>query len=544
MMSLKDDDCKGYVRAGHIFKKMRRFDAAKTVYAHGLKFVKDISGRKTLEKCQSELEEARKAFAPDTTRDPLAVLPYELVLHCLQGFTLPEVTVLLSVCKSWNKTLIDMPELWRIIDCTSATAAKRVTQSFIKACAAKSNYTATEVHLRHLGNRGATETLPWLLEKCKQLVTIDIGQARPQCISAMIPQIFQAEKLRKLVVDCRLPYSLFLNLAKGCKQLRHAEFHNVDISLDYIESSDIPNPNLEHFVLALESSRCTYAHSWHSLARWIGHLTKLKHLTLINTPVDPKTCRRAFKGMTQLKTLTLCGVPMFLLPQLPPSLEKISFIKCSMRPKVPSQMPHIIYGEEPISSTEDVVATLPNLRSLNLLENTHFPPTMNHFLSTSLAPYQHLSDLFLIKETSMKLPTNLEELAPNLERLSIYGSATVAGPKICTMAVKSWPRLYDLDLSHTDITSRDVLLLLAACESTSSSAGSSSISEIGANASMPKLKLRKLALGGRTDWIDRSVIDKALAMGISIDTCTYTFNVKGERTKYSVRKSTMISYYG
>jgi hypothetical protein len=156
-----------------------------------------------------------------------------------------------------------MPEIWRNIDCSMASANKRVNLKFIQNCIKRSKSSIAHLNIRWLGDRSATRVFPLLFTSCKSIESLEVAETRPMCIAAMMPSCFSQSKFTRIVIHCNIQYKTVVQLVQGCQNLTVAKFLSIELPPAHQEiTHESVTQSLKVLVLGLKEMKVNHVPSW------------------------------------------------------------------------------------------------------------------------------------------------------------------------------------------------------------------------------------------------------------------------------------------
>lgn len=218
-------DARGYLRCGQLGRLKGDFAGAQRWYQQALKNVpQNHEGYHNLASLSAKSID--KSAAPQSKcRDPLTILPLEVIQMVYQYLDLQEATTCLRVSRLWRNNLLATHSIWKTFDLTGTK--KDITFKHLRACVRRLPNPPTTVRLdkltaaavRHLsGYFGAywIETLEHLSLDLPNLLDLDsfIGSAT-------------AIKSLHLGTRCPVYFVLVSDLLRTCDTLRYARFDAV-----------------------------------------------------------------------------------------------------------------------------------------------------------------------------------------------------------------------------------------------------------------------------------------------------------------------------
>lgn len=203
MVRIDRADPRGYLRCGQLSRLKNEIGEAKKWYGQGLKNVPDTT--EGYQKILSSMK-SKTVVPPKKFRDPLKILPMDLIHMTLQYLEFWDITSSLRVSKTWRNTLLATHSVWRTLDLSGTR--KDVTIGSMKACIRRLPLPPTTIHLHRL-TVAAVNYLRLYLERWTAIEHFSIHQSSLWSSS----NILAASRTIKS-----------LHVGKGC----HVDFNSVD----------------------------------------------------------------------------------------------------------------------------------------------------------------------------------------------------------------------------------------------------------------------------------------------------------------------------
>ena len=123
IIRLAPDESKGYIRAGELYEMQGKSGKAIEIYELGIENVAS--------ECQSLLMERMSSLQQRMDQvahyDFMTQLPSELVSNIFQRLSIVDLTHCMDVCKAWEKQILEVSEVWRVVN-TDYTATKSLSE--------------------------------------------------------------------------------------------------------------------------------------------------------------------------------------------------------------------------------------------------------------------------------------------------------------------------------------------------------------------------------------------------------------------------------
>ena len=216
-------DPRGYLRCGQSSRLKNDFAGAQRWYDQGLKNV--VRTHKGYHKLESmSLKTIGKSAAPQSKRrDPLMVLPMDLIHMVLNYLDLWEATSCLRISRTWRNTLLAAHSVWKTFDLLGTR--RNVTMSNVKACIRRLPSPPTTVRLEKLTVSATTYLRPYL-ERWKAVEHLSINLpdlADFTCTGTVSTAI----KSLHVGPQCPVLFKVVDDLLHSCNMLQNARFDAV-----------------------------------------------------------------------------------------------------------------------------------------------------------------------------------------------------------------------------------------------------------------------------------------------------------------------------
>ncbi|KAL9008868.1 MAG: hypothetical protein Q9173_006051 [Seirophora scorigena] len=224
------------------------------------------------------------SYTTDRAKDPLTVLPAEIVEMILSSLNFRQIVSLIRVSSKWQEYLISMPILWKSLDFSVANAS--ISPSAIQKYLGFSKGNATHVIIsRSVGQ--IPRILPYVFRVCRKLDTLQIDGGSPN--DSLVKAASIARNLKTLILNT-------------C-----SEFHTVNSPRLIRNPWSSPMPRLHTLTLKLDPL--------------LEQLTEIRELTLDNWSSSTNIPTPGKIDMDHLHHLRLCnffggGVSLQSLPRL------------------------------------------------------------------------------------------------------------------------------------------------------------------------------------------------------------------------------------
>ncbi|KAI9691381.1 MAG: hypothetical protein M1820_009718 [Bogoriella megaspora] len=248
MIKLDYKDAKGYIRAIEVLCKMDDKPRALKIAQLGLKRVSNRTNGlfMILNNMHSQL--AQK-FAPLVFRDPIKVLPLELVRNILEMLPFRQMVICMRVSQSWHNTIKGDRNLWKHLDLSEAHQSRRplVRYAFVKKA-----IKITDGGIKHVTLQG--------IDKNENLVVKDLTT---KC-NLLSLKVLSAFDVRTILAGGILSSRTLTTLEFG---------GNIDIYLDTVQVILKNIPSIERMTVGCFTTN-------NSRINWPSHLSNLKLLEL------------------------------------------------------------------------------------------------------------------------------------------------------------------------------------------------------------------------------------------------------------------------
>ena len=242
-------DPRGYLRCGQLCRWKNDYEGAQKWYDQGLKHVsKTNQYYATLESMSLKTAGKLGAALKSKFRDPLVVLPMEIVHLLWEYLGFRQAVACLRVSRIWRDILLAIPSIWKTLDLVGAQ--KNVTLIHAKACIRRLQTSPTTVRLDKLTGPAMTYVQPYIeLWKTIEHFSINIGPLTESGCSWALPSA-----IKSLHLGQQWPVSVYLvdNILRRFDILQNARFDHVVKSFQQSNQSPAQSliayeaPQLQH----------------------------------------------------------------------------------------------------------------------------------------------------------------------------------------------------------------------------------------------------------------------------------------------------------
>ncbi|EXJ66536.1 uncharacterized protein A1O5_10205 [Cladophialophora psammophila CBS 110553] len=322
MIRLDPKDARGYIRAGVIERRKNNKIAAMRFLEYGLKKVPDSDANHGLlvKEMKETADQMRTEIVLSQAKDPLVVLPLEVIEIILSFLDYRSNIRLLRVSKSWNKTVSSSHPLVDTLAFPNTT--KQITpKSLITAL--KRCRTLRTVKVSRLPGPTA-EYLAQTLSHWERFPALQYFEWRDAKFYPCLLPMTQYD-LRVIIVGCGnipTPIEWIRTVLQSCRSLEIAKFQNVRGR--FAADASLNSSSLRE--LELHSTNCTYlAYDRISLEFPQLKVLSCKGISYESTPTSSGTLD--LSHMTKLRSLDILGSRL-LRVILPASLRQLSLVSC------------------------------------------------------------------------------------------------------------------------------------------------------------------------------------------------------------------------
>ncbi|PGH14560.1 hypothetical protein AJ80_05880 [Polytolypa hystricis UAMH7299] len=441
-------DARGYLRIAQILQMMDKRSTALDLYQHALRALPlNNPDRGKIELLAAKLD--KRLNGPPLT-DPFTMLPLELVSIILEGLDLRTLLKIQLVSKLWANLSKSFPKLWEHLDLS--IARRPVSPFHVQAFLRKTRSNIKRATLASLAPQFAGKITTGL-SRCQSLAHLDM-RLSTDIASSFLP-INKMSRLTTLVTEglwMTLPQ--LSDILVGCPLLEH-----VDVKIYAIKgtaSEMFPSGLLNLRSLSLCISRTS---PYGSIPRIpalstplrLSFLTflqdgsvssKIPNLEELYLESHPEQTWHGAVDLSSLRSLRrfeLRAVNFPTYPELPASMEHISFSRCKLDP-----WPGVPVG---------ILNPAPNLKSLTLnlfsgategiLEPLLFEPP----LALSILDLERCWGLWI---DDLKYHITSGHFN-SVTELSIGGKGDITD-KLTPFIIDNMPNLKVIDVSETNIT--------------------------------------------------------------------------------------------
>ncbi|KAJ5180841.1 hypothetical protein N7492_004051 [Penicillium capsulatum] len=176
MIKSASDDERGYLRVGQVLIMEGKPGDANKVYEYGLKKLPSQHPKRPYSRLKV-LEQALKRNQQRmglSRKDPFTLLPLEVAMFILQEFSFRELVAISRVCKSWNRFLTSLTDLWMKMDLTEARS--KITWVSVSSLIKKSKARVSHAMIANLTNPSIPKALE-LVSRCPRLEHLELWVA-------------------------------------------------------------------------------------------------------------------------------------------------------------------------------------------------------------------------------------------------------------------------------------------------------------------------------------------------------------------------------
>lgn len=222
MLRYDRTDARGYLRCGQLGRLKSDFAGAQTWYQQGLKNVpQNHEGYRKLASLSAKMID-KIAALQNKRRDPLTVLPLEII-HMVYGYLdLQEATSCLRVSRLWRNNLLATHSIWKTFDLTGIKKPMKVKH--LQACIRRLPNPPTTVRLNKL-TPAAVKYLSVYLRAHWDNTLEHLSLDRPYLLDLDSFRLSaSAVKSLHLGARCSVYFKSVSDLLRSCKTLRYARF--------------------------------------------------------------------------------------------------------------------------------------------------------------------------------------------------------------------------------------------------------------------------------------------------------------------------------
>ncbi|ERF72142.1 hypothetical protein EPUS_02933 [Endocarpon pusillum Z07020] len=222
MLRYDRTDARGYLRCGQLARLKSEFAGAQTWYQQGLKNVpQNHEGYRKLASLSAKSID-KSAAPPNKCRDPLTVLPLEIIHMVYRYLDLQEATSCLRVSRLWRNSLLATHCIWNTFDLTGIKIPMIVRH--LKACIRRLPNPPTTVRLNKLTPTAVTHLSEYLRAHWNNTL---------EHLSIDLPHLLDLDSFRRsaravkslhLGVRCPVDFKSVSDLLRSCNTLRYARF--------------------------------------------------------------------------------------------------------------------------------------------------------------------------------------------------------------------------------------------------------------------------------------------------------------------------------
>ena len=233
-------DPRGYLRCGQMARLTTDFAGAQRWYQRGLKNVSSTHGGYQKLAVMNSKTVGRSLAPRKKLRDPLIILPMDLICMVFDYLDLWEATSCLRVSRTWHNTLLAIHAVWKTLDLLGTR--KGVVLSNVKACVRRLPSTPTTVRLDKLTVAAADYLRPYLMSWIASIEHLTVNLPHLFCLNDVSTV---STTIKSLHVGPKSPvyFKSISDLLHRCKALQDARFDAVRRGLPTTEPS---NAVVEH----------------------------------------------------------------------------------------------------------------------------------------------------------------------------------------------------------------------------------------------------------------------------------------------------------
>jgi hypothetical protein len=192
-IGLDPRNARGYLCVGKILQKMGKKKRAIAIYDVGCAKVLPMDAQYS--KLLKVRDQATGTESKANNRDPMEVLPAELLLFVFEYVGFREMVKCLRISKGWKSFLTGFPELWRTLDLSKAKPG-RIKTKFINSCIKNSAYS---LETANLGGFSEFQTYMAMAKCCKSLKSLEIPANCSMGENTILQVIDKMKSLEKLL---------------------------------------------------------------------------------------------------------------------------------------------------------------------------------------------------------------------------------------------------------------------------------------------------------------------------------------------------------
>ncbi|OAL18435.1 hypothetical protein AYO22_10631 [Fonsecaea multimorphosa] len=284
MIRLDPKDARGYIRSGIAERRKNNKPAATKYFEHGLKRVppSDPNHALLVREMEETAQQMRTEIVLSRAKDPLSVLPIEVIEIVISFLDYRSNIRLLRVSRSWNKIVTSSHPLidtlafpnstkpitpkWLVAALKRCSTLKTVKLSVLTSPAA----TYLGSVLQQGGRFPALEYFEWL--------DIESSQSRlwlPVC----------QYDLRVIIIDCQkssVPVERVDTVLRRCRSLETAKFHLREIELHFSDMISLDSDAISFVCPELRSLSYKFVRSPIIGILDLSHMRKLRSLSVSN----------------------------------------------------------------------------------------------------------------------------------------------------------------------------------------------------------------------------------------------------------------------
>ncbi len=244
-------DPRGYLRCGQLHALKNDPVGALVWYQQGLKNVPHTHGDYPRLESMSLRTTGKSAMWHNKFRDPLAVLPMDLIHMLFRHLEIWEATSCLRVSRTWRNTLLADRSIWTTID--FRRRSRIAILRHLKACIRRFPRPPTTIHLDSMSPSAVEFLRPYLMRwKATQHLSINLPDFKD------LRHIWTASTtLKSLHVgkECPVRFRVVYNVLHVCNMLQSARFDSIlacnpsSIEASEPSAQNTTLPNLRNLVL-------------------------------------------------------------------------------------------------------------------------------------------------------------------------------------------------------------------------------------------------------------------------------------------------------
>lgn len=242
-------DARGYLCTAKILIKMNHKKRAIALYDVGIE--KCHPKDPNLQRLVNSRDAATGTVVSPTNRDPLSVLPPELVLDIFDRLRFRQTVKCLRVSKSWKAFLTSWPELWKSIE---LGGARNIRPSFVRDCIRYSGY---KLEVANLGAFSHIKTFGDMAKCCKRLKSLEISNNNAIGMEPFLGILDKTPSLQVLTVGISIHAVMIQHILQILPKLKEVRFLSVKWNREVLPTRPANAPfkhdTLQHFECCVEN---------------------------------------------------------------------------------------------------------------------------------------------------------------------------------------------------------------------------------------------------------------------------------------------------